>query len=344
MREFKKVNITAASPYERGVQYGTQAKPEIDQSVLYYKARFEKNQDWNDVLAYALRYVPMVEEYDAESLEELKGIADASGHTLAEIMVVNCRYEISKFERVPKECTTGAVLSAATADKSTYVFKNMDLGAGVKPFLVLLSIQTPDGYKGLGIAEAGQLVRDGFNGYGIAMVNDALVSTEDYPGVGIPGTFVRKKVWKSRTIEEARDIILSAPRTVSGNMVIGSCTDQAIDFEQHPSKTDMITPTDNFLTHANRFTVNAQINAPYPYTHRRDYRMRELLMKRSSSVTVEYLMECLRDHECYPDSICRHNDNDKHSTVSSTIIDLTHKTAYICVGNPCQGEYVKYQL
>ena len=344
MAEFKIIYMDASTPYERGRQYGKQAEPEIHQSVHYYRRLFEKKQNWDEILAYALNYIPMVETYDKDSLEELKGIADASGHSLAEILVVNCRYEISKFDRVPKECTTGAVLPDATADGSTYVFKNMDLGSGVKPFLVLLSISTPDGYKGIGITEAGQLVRDGFNRDGLAMVNDALVSTEDFPGIGIPGTFVRKKIWKSKTIEEAENIILSATRTVSGNMIVGSSTGQALDFEQHPSQTDIICPENSILTHANRFTVKTEINAPYPHTHRRDVRMRELLSQKAPKITVEYLMDCLRDHKCYPDSICRHNDRDTHATVSSTIIDLSHRTAYICVGNPCQGNYTTYQL
>ena len=44
-------------------------------------------------------YVPVIEESMPEILEEAKGLASGSGRELAEIMAVNCRYEISKISK-----------------------------------------------------------------------------------------------------------------------------------------------------------------------------------------------------------------------------------------------------
>ena len=53
----------------------------------------------------------------------------------------------------------------------------------------------------IGITEAGQMVRDGMNSYGVAICNNNLQSVEDYPGSGIPATFLRRRVLASHTPE-----------------------------------------------------------------------------------------------------------------------------------------------
>ena len=50
-------------------------------------------------------YLPIVKEEMPEILEEAEGVAKGSGHSLGEIMAVNCRYEVSKMPK-PEECTS----------------------------------------------------------------------------------------------------------------------------------------------------------------------------------------------------------------------------------------------
>ena len=46
MKTYKVVKIKGATAYERGVQYGQQAKTEIDIAVAFYKKKFEKKFTW----------------------------------------------------------------------------------------------------------------------------------------------------------------------------------------------------------------------------------------------------------------------------------------------------------
>lgn len=127
------IEITAETPFERGVQYGRQAVDRIGICIEYYKESFKKQGfTWDEAKAYAMGYVPVIEESMPEILEEAKGLASGSGRELAEIMAVNCRYEISKISK-PEECTTAAVLPEASRGGKTYAVKNWDFLSGRFP-------------------------------------------------------------------------------------------------------------------------------------------------------------------------------------------------------------------
>ena len=173
------IEITAETPYERGIQYGRQAADRIAICVEYYKKSFKKQGfAWEQAKEYAMGFLKIVEEITPELVLEAKGIADGSGKTLEEIMAVNCRYEISKLPK-PEECTTAAVLPEAARNGKTFAVKNWDFNAGVIPHLVLLHIRTKE-YSVIGWAEAGQMLREGFNSCGIAIINNGLQSIHDH--------------------------------------------------------------------------------------------------------------------------------------------------------------------
>ena len=110
MKTYKVVKIKGATAYERGVQYGQQAKTEIDIAVAFYKKKFEKKFTWSQIIEYAQKFEKVSTEFYPEAVEEMRGIADGSGYTIEEIIAVNARYEISQFDW-QKECTTGVFLN-----------------------------------------------------------------------------------------------------------------------------------------------------------------------------------------------------------------------------------------
>ena len=72
-----------------------------------------------------MAYLPDIKQMMPEVLEEAYGIADGAGVSIEDLMVLNCRYEITKFPKTP-ECTTAAILPEATASHTTYLVKNWD--------------------------------------------------------------------------------------------------------------------------------------------------------------------------------------------------------------------------
>ena len=293
-----------------------------------------------------MAYVPSICEKAPDTFEELQGIAEGAGVELEELMVLNCRYEITKQPQV-EECTTAAVLSEA-APNGPLLIKNWDYRAGVLDHIVILHIHEADGIRILGLTEAGQLIREGFNNRGVGLCNNALKSIYDGPGIGIPATFLRRKVLTCKSFDEAKALILSTSRSVSNNMLLASADNRALDIEASPVGNELIEPSYGILTHANHFVVQRELNA-WNYSYR-DTRMRELLEARNGSIDVDYVKTCAMDHANYPKCICSHPEDteallaDREMTVANLIIDFRAGKAHVCAGPPCQGEYYTYSI
>lgn len=349
MRTFQLISINAALPFDRGVQYGEQAKDKIRAGVEDYKRLFAKtsNKGWEQIKEYAASYIPLIEEAMPDILAEAKGIAAGAGVGMDELMVLNCRYEITKFPR-EDECTTCALLPEATEGGKTLLVKDWDYRAGILDNIVILHIKEADGTRIIGLAEAGQLMREGFNSHGVGLCNNALQSVHDNSGIGIPVTFLRRKVFTSKTFEEARNLLLTARRSVSNNMLLASKDGRALDIEAHPRGADTIAPVDGIVTHANHFVVNPGLNALEESP--RDVRLRQLLTEKHGSITIDYIKKCMSDHENYPYAICRHPSDVslplevRGMTVASLIIDFDENIIHICAGPPCEGKFIEYTL
>ena len=350
MKAFPVIELTEELPFSRGYEYGTKAGELIDVCVEYYKKLFlNDGLTWDQATKHALDYVPFIERAMPEAMEEAEGLAKGSGKDIGEIMAINCRYEITKFPHLP-ECTTAAVLPEAAEYGKTYAIKNWDYNVSIMPHIVILHINTKE-YSAIGWSEAGQMIREGFNSNGVAICNNSLQSINDYPGSGIPVTFLRRRVLASKSFEEARDFIAKAPRCVSNNILLVSAKGQALNFEAQPGKIDFVLSRGGILTHANHFVIDPKVEALGGRPKNRDARLMELLSMRRGRITVDYIKECMKDHEYYPLSICGHpsrNQDDTYKneriTVASMIVDFAENTIHICAGPPCEGEYVAYTL
>jgi len=331
------------------MQYGEQAKSKIWAGIESYRELFAQTTDrsWEQIRGYALSYIPLIEQDMPDILSEAEGIAEGAGVDMGDLMVLNCRYEITKFPK-ERECTTCAVLPEAAEGGKTLLAKNWDLRAGVIDNIVVLRIREKGGTSIVGLTEAGQLMREGFNSHGVGLVNNSLQSIHDTMGIGIPVTFLRRKVFTCKTFDEAKRLLLNCRRSVSNNMLLASSEGRAIDIEAHPNGADTIQPVDDILTHANHFVVNLGLNALRASP--RGDRLEQLLRERHGAITVEYLKRCMSDHENYPHAICRHPSDvslplsRRGITVACLIADFDEGVVHICAGPPCEGEFVRYGL
>jgi isopenicillin-N N-acyltransferase-like protein len=262
MKAFQLIKVKAETSYERGIQYGQQAKDKIIAGIKDYKWLFSETSDmsWDDIRKNALNYIPLIEEYFPDTMEEARGIADGANVDIGEIMVLNCRYEITKFPK-EKECTSFSLLSEATKNKSTYVGQNWDYRIGVFENTVLVHIENPDGTKIFGMTEAGQVIRNGFNSNGIGLCANNLQSIYDKSGIGLPVTFVRREILNCKTFEEASSLLENYKRVVSCNYMLASIEDKAMDFEVYPMGNDKIFPVNGIVAHGNHFVVQPEIHA-----------------------------------------------------------------------------------
>lgn len=354
MKEFQLIEVDAATPFERGRQYGEQAKDKIQAGVKNYRAFFEsKGKTWEETCEAAMLFVPDIEAAMPEVLEEARGIAAGAEVPFEGLMVLNTRYELTNYPNKPKECTTGAVLPEASSDQRTYMVKNWDYRPGVLDKIVILHIRDETGTRILGLTEAGQMVREGFNSNGIGLCNNYIESIWDGPGAGIPVCFLRRRVLASKTFDEAYSWLTGIKRSVSNNMLLVSGEGRAIDVEATPRGCDLLKPIAGILTHANHFIADPEKDRNTTWEKMdkgRAVRLADLLYHKRGQIDASYLMECLKDHEYLPHAICNHDNNGDMTTmngimtVASMIVDFKELSAYICKGNPCTGEYKKYYI
>ncbi|MCI0457128.1 MAG: C45 family autoproteolytic acyltransferase/hydrolase [Gemmataceae bacterium] len=117
-------------PRERGRQYGTQFREAIraflDREI--YQAFIKKPAPREEMLSYAAACARAVRAYAPELHEELEGVAEGSGLTLAELTLLTLHEELYHKGQLPKveHCTAVAVGPPDTADGNTYVGQTWD--------------------------------------------------------------------------------------------------------------------------------------------------------------------------------------------------------------------------
>ncbi len=353
---FQIIDISASTPFERGKQHGQGARALIERGVKSYQESFESQHvKWKRVREKAMAYVDFLAKDYEDLLDEIRGIGNGAGVDFEDMMVLNTRYELLKFPI--QECTTFAVMPEASANHHTYQGMNWDNVGWMKNSSVLLRVDEENGLRYFCMTEAGQLIRHGFNNFGIGLGTNNLLSTADRDELGVPTNFMRRRILTSRTLEEAVESVNATPRAISCNLMVGSACGDAADLEVNPEVRIELKPQGGILTHANHFTVHREI-CRSTGANFRDVRLYSLLERRRGEIDPAYIMECLRDHfKADPSSheaICKHTPKQGESagmdpakasvTIASQIYDLTEKKAYICCGNPCENEYEEYQL
>ena len=292
----------------------------IERGVKSYQESFESQHvKWNRVREKAMAYVDFLAKDYGDLLDEIRGIGNGAGVDFEDMMVLNTRYELLKFPI--QECTTFAVMPEASANHHTYQGMNWDNVGWMKDSSVLLRVDEENGLRYFCMTEAGQLIRHGFNNFGIGLGTNNLLSTADRDELGIPTNFMRRRILASRTLEEAVESVNAAPKAISCNLMVGSACGDAADLEVNPVVQIELKPRGGLLTHANHFAVHREI-CRSTGANFRDMRLYSLLERRRGEI-----------------------DPAKASvTIASQIYDLTEKKAYICCGNPCENEYEEYQL
>ena len=102
----------AGNGYERGRQYGTQARARVHLSVQAYRRVFAHyaGWDWDTVRRAAAGFEAPITAFRPAYLEEMRGIADGAGLDLADVVAINVRTEVmyaAKARQAPLASRTG---------------------------------------------------------------------------------------------------------------------------------------------------------------------------------------------------------------------------------------------
>jgi isopenicillin-N N-acyltransferase like protein len=347
-------------PFDQGRQHGLALGDQIAHNLDVYYDRFQREGQLaaDEARARAERYAPLLTGH--AYYEALRGLSEGSGQDVLDLLVLNLRYELLYYQygvcgiAGADGCTSFAIQPAASANGHLLLGQNWDWIPEVKG--AVLHTREPNGLETLAFTEAGIVgAKIGLNSAGVALaINGLLSNADDWSRLAMPFHVRCYEILRRHTLEEATEVILRESRSCSANFVIAQPPDRAVDLEAAPESIREIPPHGGTVMHTNHFLEPERLGITEPPTERRPHtywrlsRMRTLVEARTP-VAIGDLELCLRDHDHYPDSICRHENRDDPQeewciTVTSAIMDLDERRLMLTDGPPCEHLYHTFSI
>ncbi len=357
-------------PLERGRAHGREFAAQVESNLNTYLQRFMcSGLDHAAAMAEAQRWSDSMAQQDPEYCAEMQGIAQGSGRSLAEIALLNARYEIA-FQLFGKDagvaprpavveeadgCTTFGLLPQLTADGHVWLGQNWDWLAGVHGQNLVLRIIRRNKPSLICLTEAGIVGgKMGLNEHGLGLVENGLASSHDGRNPYAAPFHMRcRQVLDARRFDQALQPIGATRRTCSANFVVGSHEGEIIDFETSPDLHQMIFPDQGLVTHSNHFLTaghgESQMEKISPSTLFRAHRMRQLLLRPGRPLTRPDMQAAMADHFSHPHALCRHPDpSQPHAkqtmTTAAVLMDLNERVMWVANGPPCEFEFHPFAL
>jgi isopenicillin-N N-acyltransferase-like protein len=350
--------------YERGRQYGAQARAQVHLSVQAYQRVFAHyaGWDWPEVCRAAAAFEAPIAAFRPAYLDEMRGIADGAGLDLADVLAINVRTEVmfaakarqaplaARVRHWPPECSAFALVPApGAAQPATLLGQNWDWLLHSAQTLVVLEVRQDDGPDFVTVVEAGLLAKTGLNAAGLGLVTNALVTDADTGTPGLPYHVLLRAILDCATVTEALQVLQAGMRSSSANYLIGNASGAALDVEAAPGDFTRLypqLPDQGVLLHTNHFLslrlhpVDVSLWA-MPSSA---VRLQRLRAGATAAATLDDFRTLLADHADYPHSICSHPDPADHpleqgATIASVLMDLTARRLWLAAGHPCQAPY-----
>ena len=332
---------------------GRQCKDQIRIMEKGFRASLDSipGQTLTKAQAYAKRVLPPSEKFYPEYIEELHGYAEGSGVPFETIWAMH----FDDFG-VGKGCTDIAVNAEWTKDDCVYAAHNNDVSKSGAKLMTITRIRPKDEPGFIGVCYGGLQPECGMNTAGISLTGNFLAQNDTR--LGIPKDLAVRRVLRESNIYDAIKAGLPEGRGGSYNNIVCDQNGEIYSLEGSATAFDAIYAEEGWLVHTNhyispkmwRFEEDLSTRGSDLFSSTLRYnRVKKLFKKELGKVDLSTFRKILSDHVGYPHSICRHGDpklpeEDQAQTDYSVVFDVTNKAAWICIGNPCEGEYKKYDL
>lgn len=291
---------THATPHERGLIHGQQARAQVHHSRSTYARLFAScGVDWASACQRAQTYLPVIETLDAQLVEEMQGIAEGSGLQLAEVLALNCRTEILPASflsdvhhqaqaalaanlaaglpdwldaldpRIGEgECTAMVVAPPACTKGQTWLAQNWDWLGRQRQALVLLHTHDGRGTRLSTLTEAGMLAKIGMNQHGFALGLNILRSHDDGRTPGVPVHVLLRHLLGLASVAAVREELDRMGRTLgfgaASNIPCADAQGEVACFEVAPAGWAELRPDQGVVVHTNHFVCSPLLAAQAP--------------------------------------------------------------------------------
>ena len=289
-----------------------------------------------------------LQQYSPDLLSELRGMSEGAGVSEEDLMFLQIRNQLTA--DMDSGCTSISIGKSISATGSPLIAQNWDNDAALDPFTIVLIRRPASAPAFMSITQAGLIAYIGVSEVGMAACLNSLPAPSR--AVGVPHYFTLRRLYECRNLDEAVHVIASAHRAIPASIMLATPQGPAnlevtID-SVHVLRPESVSP----LTHTNHclHPELAGVNEQFDELIQSRPRLGRInrLLEMSRPLTAFDLKMALRDHDGYPQSLCRHaNDHSQHGyweTVFSVIMNAESCEMEICRGTPCCHEYQTYRM
>lgn len=295
--------------------------------------------------------------YAPELAEETLGMAEATGLTAAELIVVGGFTDVvdavhgsgpahpdAEAPHAALNCTAFLVPPGRAEGGAGLFAQTWDMHETSTRHVLLLAGRPAGDPRFLAFTSAGCLGMIGMNEHGITVGINNLVGADGRPGVTWP--FVVRQVLRQRTFDDALAAILDAPLAGAHNYLLMDADGRGADVEAMATRAEVTALADRALVHTNHVLhrANAPLERPkdpvgLASSHARQARGEELLDR--PRLSVEDAMEVTRDGQ----AICYRGVPPKYvATCGAVVARPASRELWALRGLPSERTYRRWSL
>ncbi len=355
MKEKKEYRVIECSGsfHEIGRQYGESCRQSLVASIesLFSSINMFQKAGREEVIANAKKYLPLVESFDPDLVEMLKGQAEGAGVSFDDVFALRCQLELGMYyQRINTLCTSFIATGNATRGGRTIIGQTYDLNPGIS--IDLVKTTYADGLEQLSLVFAGGGAGElPLNSAGLGMVLNVMLSPAEEQTLNVPCSCVIPKAMRQKRIGDALGVVCAAGRSIL-YYGFASADGDIIGIETRPGDYNVIYPERDIIVHTNHYITERFKRGDKMFgfmegdSYIRIQRLKRLMEQHYGELTVELMQEFLTDHTDYPRSICKHTDMEVQlgETLAAEIMVPADGVMYATWGQPCKNEYIEYRL
>jgi isopenicillin-N N-acyltransferase-like protein len=366
----------AGTPYEIGYAHGKAFAKEIGE-LTEERLHLSCDPFWTggqsasleEVLALGNECLRYHHEFDPALMEEMQGMADATGLGVNELVIMNgftdfvdvvANPAVLHHHRsaavAPGEdfdgggCTAFVVAPTAAADGQGFLGQTWDMHSTATPYVMLLDVRPQNGPALLTFTITGCVGMIGMNEHGVAVGINNLLGADGRPGVH--WVYVVRKMLAQRTVDDALHVLRGAHLSGAHNyLLMGPDASGAVrgyNVEQMATRAHVV-PVEDVYAHANHCLIAEMVSVERPRksvshasTQARYAQAAAFLNDRHGRITRDELMALTRLHEGEL-SVCAHTQ-EGYDVESSGACIMAPQTRQLWAlwGNPCSNEYEEF--
>ncbi len=253
--------------YEMGYRHGELYKDSIHQ-FAEERVKLSGQDTWtgqgmsrDEVLALADACLDEHKVYCPELVEELQGMADATGLSLAELLIVNgftdfidVVYNVKNLRKKTPiasadNCTSFIVPNNRSANAQGFCGQTWDMHMAATPHVVLIKGEPKDKPNFLAFTSIGCVGMIGMNDAGISVGINNLLGGDGQ--IGVMWVFVIRQILAQRTLEEAIKCIANAPLAGAHNFLLFDKEGNGFNIEAMSTKMHIQELKDEPIVHTN---------------------------------------------------------------------------------------------